>query len=272
MDDRSAMARLIGAVGPWLDELVIVGGWAHQLHRLHPLATTPVHRPLRTRDADLAFAANARLDGDIAAALRAAEFTVELSTEYSPPLSHYFLGTEDEGFYAEFLAPLRGSGMKRSGEPDATIARAGITAQKVRHLEILLTAPWNVNLNSSSEISVDPPSEIQIANAVSFVVHKLLIHRDRKPDKRPQDILYVHDTLELFGGELETLRKLWVEDVRPVMVPRSVEVFRRLRADVFASVTDTIREAARIPQDRRLVPEEVRRVCELGLDEIFGGG
>ncbi|MGQ0642593.1 MAG: GSU2403 family nucleotidyltransferase fold protein [Gemmatimonadaceae bacterium] len=272
MDDRTAMARLIGAVRPWLDELVIVGGWAHQLHRLHPLAATLVHPPLRTRDAALAFAANARLDGNIAAAWRAAEFTVELSTEYTPPVSHYLLGTENGGFYAEFLAPLRGSGVKRSGEPDATIAKAGITAQKLRHLEILLTAPWIINLNRSSEIPVDPPSEIRIANAVSFVVHKLLIHRDRRPDKRPQDILYVHDTLELFGGELETLRKLWVEHVRPAMVPSRVKVFQRLRGDVFGSVTDIIREAARIPQHRRLVPGDVRRVCELGLAEIFGEG
>jgi hypothetical protein len=266
------MARLIGALRPWLDELVIVGGWAHQLHRVHPLATTLVHPPLRTRDADFAFATAARLDGNIAAALRAAEFTVELSTEYSPPVSRYLLGTEDEGFYAEFLAPLRGSGVKRGGEPDATVSKAGITAQKLRHLEILLIAPWIMNLNRSSEIPLDPPSDIQIANAVSFVVHKLLIHRDRRPDKRPQDILYVHDTLELFGGEFETLRKLWVEHVRPAMVPSSVRAFQGLRGGVFGSVTDTIREAARIPQHRRLVPDDVRRVCEIGLDEIFGEG
>jgi len=35
-------------------------------------------------------------------------------------------------------------------------------------------------------------------------------------------------------------------------------------------VTDTIREAARIPQDRRLVPEDVQRACAYGFNEILG--
>jgi hypothetical protein len=48
------------------------------------------------------------------------------------------LGAEGEGFYAEFLTPLVGSGIKRGGKPDATLAKAGITAQKIRHLDILL--------------------------------------------------------------------------------------------------------------------------------------
>ena len=37
------------------------------------------------------------------------------------------------------------------------------------------------------------------------------------------------------------------------------------RPELFAEVTDTIREAARIPQDRRLAPENVQRACEYGL-------
>ena len=35
-------------------------------------------------------------------------------------------------------------------------------------------------------------------------------------------------------------------------------------------VTDTIREAARIPQDRRLLPEGVRAATQYGLNEVFG--
>jgi hypothetical protein len=30
--------RLIEALRPWLDDIVIAGGWAHRLHRHHPLA------------------------------------------------------------------------------------------------------------------------------------------------------------------------------------------------------------------------------------------
>jgi hypothetical protein len=40
---------------PWLAQLVVVGGWAHRLHRFHRLAKPPNHLPFCTRDTDLAF-------------------------------------------------------------------------------------------------------------------------------------------------------------------------------------------------------------------------
>lgn len=40
--------------------------------------------------------------------------------------------------------------------------------------------------------------------------------------------------------------------------------------ELFENVTDTIREAARIPQDRRLLPEGVRAATQYGLNEVFG--
>lgn len=85
VDDLASIARLIDALRPWLGHLVLVGGWAHRLHRLHPLAHAPAYAPLRTRDADVAFSAQAPLEGDIGAALRAADFHEELSSEHTPP-------------------------------------------------------------------------------------------------------------------------------------------------------------------------------------------
>ena len=38
---------------------------------------------------------------------------------------------------------------------------------------------------------------------------------------------------------------------------------------LFREVTDTIRDAARIPQDRRLTPEVLRGACEYGMGSIF---
>ena len=32
------LIRLTAALDPWLGQIVIVGGWAHQLYRLHPHA------------------------------------------------------------------------------------------------------------------------------------------------------------------------------------------------------------------------------------------
>ncbi len=135
-------ARLIEAVRPWLAHLVIVGGWAHRLHRFHPLATSQDYQSLRTRDVDFAFSLNAPLEGDLKNALNKAGFKEELLGEPMSPNTQYYLGEEEAGFYAEFLTVKRGSGEKRDGKPDSTLLKAGITAQKLRHLELLLEATW----------------------------------------------------------------------------------------------------------------------------------
>lgn len=270
MDDLAAMARLIDALRPWLEKLVIVGGWAHRLHRLSELATPPPYQPVLTLDADVAFSLDGRLEGDIAAALRAADFREQLSGEHKPPISHYTLGEEKQGFYAEFLAPLTGSGVRRSGALDATVRRAGVTAQKLRHLDMLLIAPMIVHLEMRDGFPLQQPADVRLAHPVAFIAQKLLIQHRRHPAKRPQDILYIHDTLDLFGQHLEALSTVWREHIRTSVGRSAGKAVERLACEHFSKVTDVIRSAARIPQDRILSPEEVRARCEYGLDVLFG--
>ena len=74
MEDFEAFARLLTALRPWLGQLVVVGGWAHRLHRFHRLAKPPSHLPVRTRDTDFAFSPNEALTGDVRKALTEAGF------------------------------------------------------------------------------------------------------------------------------------------------------------------------------------------------------
>ncbi len=147
---------------------------------------------------------------------------------------------------------------------------AGITAQKLRYLDLLLLKPWSVPVGPDREVPVAADVELFVANPTSFIVQKVLIHSDRPPHKKAQDILYIHDTLELFGGSMGELRRLWLEDVRPVMPPKTARRSEAVARELFAEVTDTIREAARIPRDRQLAPENLQRACEYGLGEILG--
>ena len=101
------------------------------------------------------------------------------------------------------------------------------------------------------------------------MVQKLLIHPDRPTGKKAQDVLYIHDTLELFGAALGELRRLWTDVVRPGMAAKTARRAEAIAQELFAEVTDTIREAARIPQDRRLAPKDVQRACAYGLGEIL---
>jgi hypothetical protein len=270
MDDFAAFTRLLEALRPWLGHVVIIGGWAHRLHRFHPLAHPPTYAPIQTRDADVAFSLSAPLVGDIANALQEAGFRKDLSGEHMPPITQYRLGDDDQGFFAEFLTPLQGSGYKRNGEPDVTAAKAGVTAQKLRYLELLLVCPWVVRLTKDLGIPLTTPVDVMLANPACFIAQKLLIQKYRRPDKRAQDALYIHDTLDLFGSELPTLKCLWRHDVAPGLHPSERKAIEQARKDHFGVVTDVIRTAALIPQDRVLTPDRMQAACALGLDEVFG--
>lgn len=269
MDDLAAIARLIDALRPWHQQLVIVGGWAHQLHRMHPWATIPAHAPLLTRDADVAFSLDSALTGNLRTALEAADFTEVLSGDHRPPVAEYRLGDDEGGFYAEFLVPLHGSGARRDGSADATVKRAGVTAQKLRHLELLLVQPWTVRVEAGSDVPVQVAADIRVANPVSFIAQKLLIRQFRKPDKKAQDVLYVHDTLELFAEHRDALGAMWRESIRPALQPRTRRDIEQLAVALFAKVDDVIRQAALIPVGRSLTPERVRATCAVGLEELF---
>lgn len=267
MNDLDAFVRLTQALAPWSGQMVYVGGWAHRIHRLDPRASAPTHQAVFTRDTDLAFAATAKLNGDIKAALEKVGFKEQLSGEFKPPVAHYILGQEDQGFYAEFLTPLSGSGRKRTGEKDATLAAAGITAQKIRHLDILLVMPWVVKLDPQNA-PVQQPMDVQVANPLSFMVQKFLIQGDRPLRKRAQDILYIFDTIDLFGGQIEAFRELWNNTIGPAL-GRSRDDVLKLNESTFSKVTDEVREAALIPQDRRLSAEEIQATCQYAFEQIF---
>jgi len=267
--DLASFARLIQAIEPWRAHLVLAGGWAHRLHRFHPLARVLSYEPIATKDTDIVFGTDVPLEGDIRDALSKADFKEELSGERKPPVTHYVLGDEGAGFYAEFLTPLHGSGVKRNGEVDATMTRGGVTAQKLRHLDLLLVEPWPIRIGADQGVPLAKPIDVLVANPAAFVVQKLLIQKYRSAAKQAQDVLYIHDTIELFGGALPTLNDLWKTSLAPTLGSKTVKRVAEVADKTFSSVTDVIREAARIPQDRTLAPDRMRTLCQVGLRRIL---
>src|SRR5438477_404587 len=118
--------RLLAALEPWLDRVVIVGGWAHRLFRLHPDAQVLDYPPLSTLDADIALPAVVIAgESDIRSRLLNFGFIEEFSGEAHPAATHYHLGGDDSGFYAEFLTPLAGSQYDRKKRRKRTLTVAG---------------------------------------------------------------------------------------------------------------------------------------------------
>lgn len=263
--EGESFAILASALQPWLDRLVIVGGWAHRLYRLHPHAQELDYAPLFTLDADVAVPAELPIqEPDIRGRLVGHGFTSDFVGTDRPQATHYRLGSEAGGFYVEFLSPLMGSGYDRRGNRKATKEIAGVISQQLRHIELLLKHPWTVEFEAGGSHST-----IQIANPVSFLAQKLLIHRKRQREDRAKDILYIHDTLELFGARLPELRELWLNSVKQELHPRSAVGVSEAAHALFGKLTDDVRRAAEIATGRGLSPEDIRAACHYGLTQVF---
>lgn len=212
--DLEPFSRLVDALRPWLGQIVFVGGWAHRLYRERPEAASVTYDPLRTDDADLALDAKTlRTTQSIRTRLIERGFSETMSGDDQPPVTRYELGGKEAGFYAEFLTPLVGGDRRRDGSRDVTERVAGVVAQRLRYLDVLLVAPWVVRATTEAGFTLSEGATLQIPNPVSYLVQKVLIHDRRKPQERAKDVLYVHDTIELFAGALPDLRRLWLESV-----------------------------------------------------------
>ena len=185
--ELAQFSRLVEAVRPWLGQIIFVGGWAHRLYRVRPEAAPLLYDPLRTDDADLALDPRAfGKSENIRARLVEGGFAEEMSGDDQPPVTHYGLGDKDAGFYAEFLTPLVGGEYSRRGSRQVTERVAGVVAQKLRHLDVLLIAPWSVTATHAMGFELSAPASLQVPNPASYLVQKLLIHGRRKPLTAPR--------------------------------------------------------------------------------------
>lgn len=268
--DVEHFARLVETLHPWLDQVVIIGGWAQRLYRLHPLAQLLDYEPLGTLDTDVALPPHLpATEPDIRQRLLENGFREQMMGDTQPPAAHYHVATGDSGFYAEFLTPLEGSETKRGGRRDATVSIAGVFVQKLRHLELLLWAPWEVMIAAANGYPTPGLRQVRVPNPAAFLAQKILIRDKRNLAKRAKDALYIHDTIETFGGNLPAIRNEWESNVRPALHANAVRQVEGAQHAYFREVDDTLREAARVATGRNLTPEMVREVCGYGWQQIF---
>lgn len=165
-----------------------------------------------------------------------------------PPAAPYHVESGDNSFYADFLSPLEGSEVKRGGRHDVTARVSGVSVQKLRHLEPLLAHPWDVMIAPATGYPTPGVRRILVPNAATFLVQKILIHEKRDPDKRAKNVLYIHDTIETFGGNLAATREQWQTSIRLALHAKVARLVERAAEEYFHEIDDTIREAARRPQ------------------------
>lgn len=271
---QDGFVRIVRTLGPYLDDLVIAGAWCHRLLRFHPLAQAPSFVPLMSEDADVATPERlAPRSPSIGEALRAAEFGQRLSGSGQLPVSKYYPDRDDEGFYLEFIAPLRGGGYTRKGEIDDTLAISGITASKLRHVELLLFEPWRCELSRRHGFELgDEAVTVLVANPASYLAQKVLIlDRRQNPAKKPKDALYIHDTLMMFGDALPAFRDQAAR-VLLQLPSRTRKAFHEQRTELFrddALLLQASDIAAATGRSNPPSAATIAAVCTIGLEQVF---
>lgn len=272
--DHKYFLELAKAVEPYLDQLVFVGAWCHRLLRFHPLATPPAFVPLMTEDADIATPERLQAKSpSLAEALTTGGFRVEMSGDGKLPVTKYYPKDAETGPYVEFIAPLRGSGYTRAGQPNDLLAASGITAQKLRFVDLLLFEPWQLPLTNQHGFDVGLQElRVQVANPASYLAQKVLtLNRRVNRAKRPKDALYIHDTLSMFASSFALLRDQAAKVLRALPAKTQRE-FAELCASLFMNKSLMVSAAAIAAATGRAHPpsaDTIEAVCTVGLEAIF---
>lgn len=265
-------AKFIEALDPWLGQVVLIGGWAHRLYRLDPRARNLRYLPLTTLDGDVAIPTKLKVEeSTLRDRLLEAGFREEFIGEDRPSATHCHYG-QAGGFYVEFLSPLAGSEYDRSGKRKATKKVSGVSSQQLRYIEILMISPWKIELSEKNGYPLTPPKKIQVANPSSFLAQKILIHHERDYKDRAKDLLYMHDTIDVFSEHLGELRTIYTTELWPGLHANRTAELKKAADELFGKVNDAIREAALMAGGRKLGAEALAETCRAGIKEIFSQG
>jgi len=202
--EHDLLIRVVAALEPYLDEVVLCGGWAPYLYwaRLHDPAR---HPPLRTLDADFALPRHVAVIGGtpIAQCLRAIGARTRLAG-YGKGIVHFEIDHGDATVPIEFITPLLGDG----GETQLDV-QEGLRVEPLRYVDLLLERPEQVLLvgdvgGARREIAVRVPAPGM------FIAQKILTARRRRDrSRRGKDLAYVRGIL----ANYEELRPAILDDV-----------------------------------------------------------
>lgn len=181
------------ALQPYLDDLVIAGGWVPHLYaEYQPPSDDAV--VLKTRDLDLAVPRKVpEREKTIDQLLAEAGFACELRSREVPPVTVYIATQAAAEIEVEFITTARG--------PDAGVrsVQRGLTAQELRYVDLLLEHKWAVPLDVLSAGELE--GRVWLPSPAAFILQKALSYRKRTdPLKREKDLYYIFYVMDGFRG------------------------------------------------------------------------
>jgi hypothetical protein len=184
--DHRLFATLV-ALGDYLRDVVVVGGWVPHLYRRIWPSESPVEAR-RTFDLDAAVRAPLpmRQPSRLDVLLVTEGYSLSLGGDSGLPAQIYQSPPDSDLLPIEFLAPLIGR------REEATVEiQHGVTAQALRYLNILLENTFEVRVGptrSTDELTV------RIPKPGAYVFHRGLISEPGGSRRRGKDLYYIFET------------------------------------------------------------------------------
>jgi hypothetical protein len=185
------LARGLAAIEPYLDVVVVAGGWVPHIYELLYDAAAAGRSP-RTRDIDLAVPRSVPVRSrSIDELLKGADFRCEFHSLDSPPVTKYVATHGDGDIEIEFITDAPGA------SEAAIMVQPDLTAQELHYVGLLLDSPWPVDLAGLTGGDVE--LTILVPRPGAFVFHKSLVFRNRRDRlKAEKDLYYVFFVLDAF--------------------------------------------------------------------------
>ena len=199
------LIRGLSAIEPYLDQVVVAGGWVPHIYELVYDASKAGRSP-RTSDIDLAVPSSVPVEGkSIDQLLTEADFECRFTSIGTPPTTKYVAVDAGQEIEIEFITDAPGSS-------EAVInIQPDLTAQELHYVGIMLDNPWPIGLAELTDGAVT--YTVRVPRPGAFVFHKALMFRGRSDRlKRAKDLYYIFFVLEAFpdwraviASELTTL-------------------------------------------------------------------
>lgn len=201
----------IGGLGPYLDDIVCIGGCASALYRAHPSAVAVSLPQLVTYDLDLATEQKVPLRGNrsIAQLLEDVGLVEEMLGSNRQAITKYRPTDQRIAADIEFLCSA--SGMKganaRVSPPVSCAVQKDLHAQPLRYLELLLFNTWTVTPERiGGQLGALKGLRIRIPNPSAYVVQKTLIQdQGRKRESMAKDFYYIFEVSVVFRNALDQI-------------------------------------------------------------------
>jgi hypothetical protein len=201
--------RVLNIVQSYLQDLILIGGFASLLYRFHGNAAPLDIPPLITYDVDLASEGEVPIRGEksIHKSLEEAGLKEELLGDHEQTTVRYYpLKETNSAYYVEFLSPLLGSGTKRNGRSDLTQKiQSDLLGQKLRYLDLLTLDNWKFNTSSIPDLIGQPDLIVRVPHPSMYIMQKILTLQKRQQNDRIKDCAYIYQTLSYFRNHMKLL-------------------------------------------------------------------